>query len=69
MSIPIGRNQLHLNVNKLTSNFLDLCKKTLPNKIGQGVGITCMEEALVPQKVWYGGNRSQGLYSIRQVNL
>jgi len=37
-------------MNTLTSNFLDLCKKKLSNKIGQGVGITCMEEALVPQK-------------------
>jgi hypothetical protein len=37
-------------VNTLTFDFLDLCKKILLNKIGQGVGITCMEEAFVPQK-------------------
>jgi hypothetical protein len=37
-------------VNTLTSNFLDLCEKILLNKIDQDVGITCMEEALVPQK-------------------
>jgi hypothetical protein len=34
----------------LTSYFLDLCKKILLNKINQGVGITCMEEALVSKK-------------------
>jgi len=34
----------------LTSYFLDLCKKILLNKISQGVGITCMEEALVSKK-------------------
>jgi len=50
MSIPISHNQLHLTVNKLTSYFLDLCKKILLNKISQGVGITCMEEALVSKK-------------------
>jgi hypothetical protein len=50
MSTPICCNQLHLIVNTLTFNFLDLCKKNLLNKIGQGVGITCMEETFVPQK-------------------
>jgi hypothetical protein len=43
--IPIGCNQLRLTLNKLTSNFHDLCKKVLSNKVGQGVGITRMEEA------------------------
>ncbi len=50
MSTPIGCNQLHLIINKLTSNFHDLCEKVLSNKIGQGVGITCMEEALALQE-------------------
>ncbi len=50
MFTPISHNQLHLIVNKLTSYFLDLCKKILLNKINQGVGITCMEEALVSKK-------------------
>ncbi len=50
MSTIIGRNQLRFIVNKLTSNFHDLCEKILSNKMGQGVGITCMEEALALQE-------------------
>ncbi len=50
MSTPIGCNQLHVTMNRLTFDFLDLCKKILLNKINQDVGITCMEEAFVPQR-------------------
>jgi hypothetical protein len=35
-------------VDKLTTDFLDLCEKMLSNKTWQGVGITRMEEPLVP---------------------
>jgi hypothetical protein len=37
-------------VDKMTIDFLDLCEKLLLNKTSQGVGITRMEEALVPCK-------------------
>jgi hypothetical protein len=29
-------------------NFLDLKDKVLSNKIGQGIAITCIKEAIVP---------------------
>jgi hypothetical protein len=32
----------------LIVNFLELKEKVLFNKMGKGVGITCMEEVLVP---------------------
>jgi len=50
MSTPIGHNQFRITIDKLTFNFHDLCKKVLLNKTGQGVGITHMEEALIPQE-------------------
>jgi hypothetical protein len=50
MSTPIGCNQLCFTINKLTSNFLDLCEKVLSNRTGQGVGITRMEEAFALQE-------------------
>jgi hypothetical protein len=50
MSTPIGHNQFRITIDELTFNFHDLCKKVLLNKTGQGVGITHMEEALIPQE-------------------
>jgi hypothetical protein len=47
MSTPISHNQLPFIVDKLTSNFHGLCKKVLSSKMGQGVRITHMKEALV----------------------
>jgi hypothetical protein len=37
-------------VDKLNINVHDLCKKMLSNKTSLGVGITIMEEALVPRE-------------------
>jgi len=48
MNSPIGHNQFHLIMDKLTANFLDLHKRILSNKTSWGVKITRMEEALVP---------------------
>ncbi len=45
---PIGRNQLKLIMNTLTFDFSSLKNKVLSNKIERGIGITHMEEALVP---------------------
>jgi hypothetical protein len=48
MSTPIGHNQFRITIDKLIFNFHDLCKKVLLNKMDLGVGITRMEEALIP---------------------
>ncbi len=45
---PSGCNQLQLILDKITMNFLDLKDKVLSNKIGQGIAITCIKEAIVP---------------------
>jgi hypothetical protein len=50
MYTPIGCNQFCFFVDKLIFYFLDLCEKVLSNKTCQGVGITHMEEALVPRE-------------------
>ncbi len=47
MTIPIGRHQLRLIVDKLTVDFFDFCDKMLLYKMDHGVEITRMEEALV----------------------
>jgi hypothetical protein len=44
----IGQNQFWLIVDKFTMVFLDLKDKVLFNKTSRGVGVTHMEEALVP---------------------
>jgi hypothetical protein len=43
-------NQLRLIIDTLTSNFLSLKDKVLSNKTGRGIGVTRMEEALVPHE-------------------
>jgi hypothetical protein len=37
-------------MDKLIADFLDLCKKMSLNNMGQCIGITQMEEALVPHE-------------------
>jgi hypothetical protein len=43
-------NFKRLNIDTLTSNFLSLKYKILLNKIGRGIGITHMDEALMPHE-------------------
>jgi hypothetical protein len=45
----IGCNKLGLIVYNLTFNFLSLKEKVMSNKLGE-VGITCVEESLMPRK-------------------
>jgi hypothetical protein len=45
---PIGRNWLSLVMNTFTFDFLDLKNKVLFNKTSCCIGITQMEEGLVP---------------------
>jgi len=50
MTNLINHNELHFVVDKLIVNFLDLHQKILFNKMGQSVGSTQMEEAVVLRK-------------------
>ncbi len=45
---PIGQNQLHVIMDKFSNDFSNLTNKVLSNKTKQGVGITRMEETLLP---------------------
>ncbi len=47
MTTPIGHNQLRPIMDKLTTDFPNLCKKMQLNKTCQGFGIIKMKEALV----------------------
>jgi hypothetical protein len=47
---PLGWNQLHLIVDKLTLTFLHLKDKLMFNKTKKGVKITHMEKTFVPHE-------------------
>jgi hypothetical protein len=47
-TFPVGCNKLRLIINHLIFDFLALKEKFLFNKIGQGVNIIHIEEALAP---------------------
>jgi hypothetical protein len=46
--VLIGWNHLQLSVDKFTIDFSDLINKFLSNKISCGIGITQIEESIVP---------------------
>lgn len=57
MFTPIGCNQLHLTVNMLTFDFLDLCKKNLVEQNRPRCWNYMYGGSICTSKNKYGGNR------------
>jgi hypothetical protein len=68
---PIGgySTSIYFSVHILTFNFSFFEKEILSNKTKRMVGITQMEEAYIPQKVWDENDESLRPYLIWQVSF